>query len=101
MASVLLLLLAALHTFGFRQFGGLFFSIFLVFAAALAWQLGSLPRQGLAVMRRTASWGLVLSFAGVTIEAFRYAFLVPIVLLILVLMFLTAAALLSEKPAER
>jgi len=130
-ASVLLLLFAALHTFGFRQVDpqwgveslislmrsihfdilgtsrtywdffvgfGLFFSIFLVFTAVLAWQLGGLPRQTLAVMRGTA-WALVICFAGVTIVAFRYAFVVPIVFSILILLCLTAAAWLSATPA--
>jgi hypothetical protein len=126
-ASVLLLLFAGLHTFGFRQvdprwgvdslislmrsthfdiFGtsrtywdfGLFFSIFLVFTAVLAWQLGSLPRQTLAVMRGTA-WALVICFAAVTIVGFRYAFIIPIVFSILILACLAVAAWLSAKPA--
>ncbi|MDQ2776742.1 MAG: hypothetical protein M3Y57_17755 [Acidobacteriota bacterium] len=130
-ASVLLLLFAALHTFGFRQVDphwgvdelislmrpthfdilgtsrtywdffvgfGLFFSIFLVFTAILAWQLGGLPRQTLAVMRGTA-WTLVICFAAVTIVGFRYALIVPIVFSILILLCLTAAAWFSAKPA--
>ena len=130
-ASVLLLLFAALHTFGFRQVDpqwglesliglmrsihfdimgtsrtywdffvgfGFFFSIFLVFTAVLAWQLGGLSRQSLAVMRGTA-WTLVICFAAVTILAFRYAFVVPIVFSILILLCLAAAAWLSAKPA--
>ncbi|HEY6346305.1 MAG TPA: hypothetical protein VIY49_32855 [Bryobacteraceae bacterium] len=130
-ASVLLLLFAALHTFGFRQIDpqwgveslislmrsihfdilgtsrtywdffvgfGLFFSIFLVFTAVLAWQLGGLPRRSLAAMGGTA-WALVICFAAVTVVAFRYAFVVPIVFSILILLCLTAAAWLSTKPA--
>jgi hypothetical protein len=132
-ASVLLLLFAALHTFGFRQVDpqwgvdslislmrsihfdilgtnrtywdffvgfGFFFSIFLVFTAVLAWQLGGLPRQTLAVMRGTA-WALVICFAAVTIVDFRYAFIVPIVFSSLIFLCLTAAAWLSAKPASR
>jgi len=130
-ASVLLLLFAALHTFGFRQVDpkwgvdslinlmqsihfdimgtsrtywdffvgfGLFFSIFLVFAAVLAWQLASLPGQTLARMRGTA-WALVICFAAVTILSLRYAFIFPIAFSILILLCLTAAAWLSAKPA--
>jgi hypothetical protein len=130
-ASVLLILFAALHTFGFQQVDpqwgvdplvtsmqsthfdvmgtrrtywdffvgfGLFFSIFLVFTALLAWQLSGLSREILATLRGTA-WALVLCFAAVTILAFRYAFIVPIVLSILVLLSLTAAAWFSAKPA--
>ena len=129
-ASVLLLVFAALHTFGFRQFDpqwgvdslislmrslhfdimgtsrtywdffvgfGLFFTIFLAFTAVLAWQLGGLSRQTLAVMRGTA-WALVICFAAETIVAFRYAFAVPIVFSILILLCLTAAACLSARP---
>jgi hypothetical protein len=132
-ASVLLLLFAALHTFGFRQVDpqrgvdslislmrsihfdilgtkrtywdffvgfGLFFSIFLVFTAVLAWQLGGLPCQTLAVMRGTA-WALVICFAAVTMVGFRYAFIVPIVFSSLILLCLIAAAWLSAKPASR
>jgi hypothetical protein len=77
---------------------GFFFSIFLVFTAVLAWQLGGLSRQSLAVMRGTA-WTLIICFAAVTILAFRYAFVVPIVFSILILLCLAAAAWLSAKPA--
>lgn len=130
-ASVLLLLFAALHTFGFRQVDpswgvdsligsmrlihfdimgssrtywdffvgfGLFFSVFLVFTAVLAWQLGGLRHQALALMRGTA-WALVICFSAVTIVSVRYAFIIPIVFSILILLCLTAAAWLSAKRA--
>jgi hypothetical protein len=130
-ASVLLLLFATLHTFGFRQVDpkwgadslirlmqsihfdimgtsrtywdffvgfGLFFSIFLVFAAVLAWQLAGLPGQTLARMRGTA-WALVICFAAVTILSSRYAFIIPIAFSISILLCFTAAAWLSGKPA--
>ena len=123
-ASVLLVLFAALHTFGFRQVDpqwgveslissmrsihfdimgtqrtywdffvgfGLFFTIFLVFTAVLAWQLGGLSRQNLAIMRGTA-WALVICYAAVTVLAFQYAFVVPIVFSVLIFLCLTAAA---------
>src|ERR1700726_5162692 len=44
---------------------GLFFSVFLLFAAVLAWQLGGLPAEIFARMRGTA-WALAISFAAVT-----------------------------------
>jgi len=132
-ASVLLLLFAALHTFGFRDVDpawgvdslissmrsihidlmgssrtywelfacfGLLFSVFLVFTAVLAWQLGSLPTQTLALMRGTA-WALVICFAAVTMLCFRYAFIAPIVFSILILLCFTVAAWLSTKPVVR
>jgi hypothetical protein len=130
-ASVLLLLFAALHTFGFRQVDpkwgvdslislmqsihfdimgtsrtywdffvgfGLFFSVFLVFTAVLAWQLAGLPNQTLARMRGTA-WALVICFAAVAILCLRYAFIFPIAFSILILLCFTAAAWLSAKSA--
>jgi len=129
-ASVLLLLFAVLHTYGFRQVDpdwrvdplissmrsihfdlmgssrtywdlfvgfGLLFSVFLVFTAILAWQLGGLPAQTSSLMRGTA-WGLVICFAAVTIVCFRYAFIIPSVFSILILLCLTAAAWLPAKP---
>jgi hypothetical protein len=129
-ASVLLLIFAALHTFGFRQVDpawgvdsvvglmrsvhfdilgssrtywqlfsgfGLLFSVFLVFTAVLAWQLGALPYQTFALMRGTA-WALVICFVAVTIVCFRYAFIIPTAFSIVILLCLTAAAGLSPKP---
>src|ERR1700676_3034005 len=96
-ASVLLLLFAAGHTFGFRQnipeWGadavlglmrsvhfdaqgfsrtywdffsafGLFVSVFLLFAAVLAWLLGGLPAETLARVRSMA-WEPAICFAAV------------------------------------
>jgi hypothetical protein len=128
-ASVLLLIFAALHTFGFRQVDpkwgvdslissmrsihfdimgssrtywdffvgfGLFFSVFLVFMAVLAWQLSALSGQTLALMRGT-TWALVICLAAVTIMCLRYSFIIPSVFSILILLCLTAAAWLSAK----
>jgi hypothetical protein len=77
---------------------GLFFSVFLIFTAVLAWQLGGLPPQTWAAMRGTA-WALVMCFAAVTIVCLRYAFIIPIIFSILILLCLTAAAWLSARPA--
>jgi hypothetical protein len=41
---------------------GLFFSVFLLFAAVLAWQLGGLPAEIFARMRPTA-WALAICFS--------------------------------------
>ena len=53
---------------------GLFVSVFLVFAAVLAWQLGGLAPETLALMRGPA-WALVICFAAVTILSWRYFFI--------------------------
>jgi hypothetical protein len=78
---------------------GFFFSVFLLFAAVLAWQLGSLPAEIFARMRRTA-WALAISFVAVTALSFRYAFAVPIVFSTLITMCLIAASWLSEKKPQ-
>ena len=128
-SSVVLLLFAAGHTFGFRQNNpewgadavlglmrsvrfdaqgftrtywdfftafGLFFSVFLVFAAVLAWLLGGLPPETLARVRSIA-WALTICFVAVTALSWRYVFTTPIVFSILVTVCLTAAASLSTK----
>jgi hypothetical protein len=77
---------------------GLFFSVFLVFTAVLAWQLAGLPDRTLALMRGSA-WALVVCFAAVAVLCLRYAFIVPIALSILILLCFTVAAWLSAKPA--
>ena len=128
-ASLLLLLFAAGHTFGFRQnipeWGadavlglmrsvnfdaqgftrtywdffsafGLFFSVFLLFAAVLAWLLAGLPAETLARVRSIA-WALAICFVAVTALSCRYAFTTPIVFSTLITLCLTAAAWLSAK----
>jgi hypothetical protein len=129
-ASVLLLLFAAGHTFGFRQNNpewgagavlalmrsvhfdaqgfsrtywdffsafGLFFSVFLLFAAVLAWLLGGLPAETSARVRSIA-WALAICFVAVTALSWRYAFTTPIVFSTLITACLTAGAWLSAKP---
>jgi hypothetical protein len=128
-SSVLLLLFAAGHTFGFRQnvpeWGvdavlglmrsvhfdaqgftrtywdfftafGLFFSVFLVFAAVLAWLLGRLPADILARVQSIA-WALAICFVAVTALNWRYAFTTPIVFSTLITACLIVAAWLSPK----
>ena len=75
---------------------GFFVSVFLLFAAVLAWQLAGLPAETLAVMRGT-QWALALCFVAVTILSWRYFFILPIVFLTLITVCLVAAAWLSAK----
>jgi len=75
---------------------GLYFSVFLLFAAVLAWQLGGLPAEPLARMRGTA-WALAICFAAVTALSWKYAFTTPIVLSIIITMCLITAAWLGTK----
>ena len=55
---------------------GLFFTVFLVFAAVLAWQLGGVPQNVLPAMP-VVPWALALCFVGVTFLSWRYFFAVP------------------------
>src|SRR6201987_2528845 len=129
-SSVLLLLFAAGHTFGFRQNNpewganavlglmrsvhfdaqgfsrtywdffsafGLFFSVFLLFAAVLAWRLGGLRSEDFGVFSRRTAWALAICFAAVTALSWRYAFTTPIVFSTIITMCLIAAAWLAAK----
>ena len=128
-SSVLLLLFAAGHTFGFRQNNpewqadavlglmrsvhfdaqgftrtywdffsafGLFFTVFLLFAAVLAWLLAALPAEILARVGNIA-WALAICFVAVTALTWRYAFTTPLVFSILITLCLIVAAWLSPK----
>ena len=71
-------------------------AVFYLFAAALAWQLGGLPAETLAVMRVTV-WALAFCFAAIAVVSWRYLFIVPIVFSMVITVCLTAAAWLSAK----
>ena len=75
---------------------GLFFSVFLLFAAVLAWLLGGLSAETLARVRSIA-WALAIVFVAITALSWRYAFTTPIIFSTLITVCLTAAAWLSPK----
>jgi len=77
---------------------GLFFSVFLLFAAVLAWLLAGFPAETLAQVRSIA-WALAISFVAVTALSWRYAFTTPIVFSLLITVCLIAAAWLSAPPS--
>ena len=77
---------------------GLTISVFLLLAAILAWQLGSLPAQTPPLMRGTA-WALALGFAAMTVLNWMYFFTIPIVFSGVITLLLVAAAWLSPKTA--
>ena len=79
---------------------GLFVTVFLLFAAAVAWQMGGLPAESLAQMRGIG-WTLALCFAAVTVLSASYFFSVPLVLSILITLCLTAGAWLSALQGQR
>src|SRR5258706_7370069 len=70
--------------------------ILYLFAAILAWQLGSLPAATLALMRGT-KWAFALCFAIITVVSWRYLFIMPIGFSIVITLCLTAAAWRSAK----
>jgi hypothetical protein len=70
--------------------------VFYLFAAVLAWQLGGLPVETLAIMRVT-SWAFAFCFAAITVVSWKYLFIIPIVFSIVITVCLTAAAWLSAK----
>ncbi len=76
---------------------GLFVSVFLLFAAVFAWQLGRLTPPGFAQMR-WAAWALTLCFGAVVLLSYRYFFTAPVVFSCLIFICLLAATLLS--PAQ-
>jgi hypothetical protein len=75
---------------------GLFFTVFLLFAAVLAWLMGGLPAETLARVRSIA-WALAICFVLITALTWRYAFTTPLVFSILITVCLLAAAWLSAK----
>lgn len=75
---------------------GFSIGVFYLFAAILAWQLGSLPAETLARVRGIA-WAFAFSFAAITVVSWRYLFVVPIVFSILITGCLISAAWLSAK----
>ena len=79
---------------------GLFFSVFLLFAAVLAWQLGSVRAEDFGVFMRSTAWVLAISFAVITALSFRYAFTTPIVFSAVITVCLIVAAWLSAKPIQ-
>jgi hypothetical protein len=71
--------------------------VFYLFAAVLAWQLGGLPKETLAVLRVTV-WAFALCFAAITVVSWKYLFVLPIVFSIVITACLTVAAWRSAKP---
>ena len=71
-------------------------TVFYLFAAALAWLMGSLPAETLARVRGIA-WTFALSFAAITVISWRYLFILPIVFSIVITVCLISAAWLSSK----
>ena len=76
---------------------GFSIGVFYFFSAILAWQLGGLPPQTLALVRSTA-WTFAACFAAITFVSWRYLFILPIVFSIAITSCLITAAWLSARP---
>ena len=78
---------------------GLFFSVFLLFAAVVAWQLSSFPAE-ILLRLRSISWALAVCFTAITILSWIYAFTTPIIFSAAITISLVVAAWLSVKPSR-
>jgi len=78
---------------------GLFFSVFLLFAAVVAWQLSSFPAE-ILLRLRSISWALAVCFTAITILSWIYAFATPIIFSAAITISLVVAAWLSAKPSR-
>jgi len=76
---------------------GLFVTVFLLFAAVLAWQLGGVATETLVRMRVIA-WTFALCFAAITVLSWRYFFAIPLVFSFVITVCLILAAWRSAKP---
>ena len=70
---------------------GFFVTVFLFFAAVLAFQLGGLSRETLRSLG-LVTWAFALSFVVITVLSWRYFFIVPLVFSGLVALCLLVAA---------
>jgi hypothetical protein len=84
--------------YDFYEGFGFFVSVFLLFAALLAWQLGGLSREVLARIP-VITWSLVFCFAAITLLSWKYFFLVPVVFSALITICFLLAAWFTRSPA--
>ncbi|MDQ6888152.1 MAG: hypothetical protein M3068_12825 [Gemmatimonadota bacterium] len=76
---------------------GLFVTVLLLFAAALAWQLGDIPTDVLKRMP-IITWALAASFVAVTLLSWRYFFIAPLVFSGAIAVVLLVSAWAAGKP---
>jgi hypothetical protein len=77
---------------------GLIVTVLYLFAAVFAWQLSRLKAETLAQMRGIA-WAFAVCFGAITVLSWRFFFLAPLVLSILITVCLIAAAWRLPKAA--
>jgi len=74
---------------------GLFFSVFVLFAAALAWQLAGFTADTLTTLRGV-QWSLAICFLAIAILSWLYAFTIPVVFSSVIALCLIAATWLPK-----
>lgn len=77
---------------------GLIFSVFLLFAAVLAWQLSGVPAGTATPFMRQIAWTLAISFAAATAVSWIYSFATPIAFSTVIAVCLIVAAWLLARP---
>ena len=76
---------------GFYVGFGYFCSVLMLLAAAIAWQLGAVPRETLRSLQ-VMSWSLVAAFVVATAITWRYFFTAPVVFSAIIALGLLAGA---------
>ena len=76
---------------------GLFVTVFLLFAAILAWELGGLTKDQLLPLF-IVRWAFAICFAGITVLSWTYFFIIPGILSSVIVICLVLAAWLPGRP---
>jgi hypothetical protein len=76
---------------------GLFVTVFLLFAAILAWELGGQAKVQLMPLL-VVSWAFAICFVGIAVLSWMYFFIIPGVLASVIGLCLVLAAWLAGRP---
>jgi len=76
---------------------GLFVTVFLLFAAILAWEFGGLAKDQLMPLL-FVSWAFAICFVGITVLSWMYFFIIPGVFSSVIGLCLVLAAWLAGRP---
>ena len=80
---------------------GFFFSVFLLFSAVLAWQLGGVSAASTSKFTRQTAWALAICFVVLTALNWIFAFTIPIAFSSVITVCLVAGAWLSGKTVSQ
>ena len=76
---------------------GLFVTVFLLFAAILAWELGGLVKDQLMFLS-VVRWAFAICFVGITVLSWMYFFIIPGIFSSVIGLCLVLAAWLAGRP---